>query len=145
MSMLTKNNLVDCLLYTCQSVQRWSGSYRSSFDHMFYGVERAEMPFEEVNVKQAVEMIDHKQAQVVDVRDPISFENGHIEGSVLISDNTLQQYLDAADFELPLIVCCYHGNISKNAAEYFSSLGFKQTFSLAGGYEAWAHHQAQSD
>lgn len=95
------------------------------------------MPFTRINVEQAAELIQENKAQVVDVRDPSSFEGGHIEEAVLITNDNVQQYVDSADFERPLIVCCYHGNMSQHAAEYFSGLGFKDTYSLDGGFDAW--------
>jgi thiosulfate sulfurtransferase len=34
-------------------------------------------------------------------------------------------------------VCCYHGNSSQGAAQYFAEQGFTQAYSLDGGYEMW--------
>jgi thiosulfate sulfurtransferase len=42
-----------------------------------------------------------------------------------------------ADQQAPLIICCYHGNSSQNAAHYFSEQGCKEVYSLDGGYEQW--------
>jgi thiosulfate sulfurtransferase len=74
---------------------------------------------------------------IVDIRDPVSFSQGHIDGARHIDNNTAADYLASADFDKPLIVCCYHGNSSQGAAEYFSEQGFKDTYSLDGGFEEW--------
>jgi thiosulfate sulfurtransferase len=42
-----------------------------------------------------------------------------------------------ADLDAPLIVCCYHGNSSQGAANYFAEQGFKNACSLDGGFEQW--------
>ena len=54
---------------------------------------------------------------IVDIRDPVSFSQAHIDGTRHIDNNTVADYSASADFEKPLIFCCYHGNSSKGAAE----------------------------
>ena len=49
----------------------------------------------------------------------------------------MDTFLADTDKTLPLIVCCYHGHSSQNAAEYFSEQGFGDVYSVDGGYEAW--------
>jgi monothiol glutaredoxin len=39
-----------------------------------------------------------------------------------------------------LAFLCHHGNSSRQAAEHFRSLGFKQLFNIEGGIDAWAEH-----
>ena len=36
-----------------------------------------------------------------------------------------------------IIVCCYHGNSSQRAAQFLTDRGFKNVYSLNGGYEQW--------
>ena len=74
---------------------------------------------------------------LIDIRDPQSFVTGHIPGAVLIDNSNVQQFIAEADRTKPLVVCCYHGNMSQGAADYFSEQGFAETYSLDGGYEAW--------
>jgi len=81
--------------------------------------------------------MENHDAQVVDVRDRASYEAGHIDNAEHIDDSNVADFIDRADFERPLIVCCYHGNMSQGAADYFGSKGFQQAYSLDGGYEAW--------
>jgi thiosulfate sulfurtransferase len=49
----------------------------------------------------------------------------------------MDEFLAVADKAKPLIVYCYHGNSSQGAANYFDGLGFKEVYSVDGGYEAW--------
>jgi monothiol glutaredoxin len=37
-----------------------------------------------------------------------------------------------------LAFLCHHGNSSRQAAEYFRSLGFHDLYNVEGGIEAWA-------
>ena len=47
-------------------------------------------------------------------------------------------YIYIIDFvETSLLIYCYHGHTSQHLAEFFSDFGFKDVYSLEGGYEAW--------
>lgn len=41
-----------------------------------------------------------------------------------------------------MIIYCYHGHSSEHLAEMFADFGFKNVFSLQGGFELWQQHQA---
>ncbi len=82
-------------------------------------------------------MIEAGSVQVVDIRDSVSFQTGHIDGAVSINHANLQSFLDQTDRNLPLIVCCYHGVMSVDAAAFFRQQGFESVFSLDGGYSQW--------
>jgi thiosulfate sulfurtransferase len=45
--------------------------------------------------------------------------------------------MDKTAKESPILVCCYHGNSSQNAAHYLSEQGYTNVHSLNGGYEQW--------
>lgn len=93
-----------------------------------------------INSEQACELID-QGAQVVDIRDETSFAELHIHGARHLNNHNLPDYLAEADFDTPLIVCCYHGISSQSAAAYLAHQGFETVYSLDGGFEAWrANH-----
>ena len=98
------------------------------------------MSYKRINVEEARELIAVNNARVVDVRDTDSYTAGRIPGAESVDDTNVRAFIEGADFDRPLIVCCYHGNMSQGAAEYFSANGFKETYSLDGGYEAWQAH-----
>lgn len=81
--------------------------------------------------------LDSSSITIVDIRDPASFAQGHIEGATQITNDNIDQFIAGADLDKPLVVCCYHGNSSQGAADYFNSRGFKVSYSLDGGYERW--------
>ena len=95
--------------------------------------------FKQITPTNAKEMMDSKDVNILDIRDPHSFAEGHIEQSIHLSNENVQQFVNSTDHETPLIVCCYHENSSQGAAQYFAENGFKEVYSLAGGFEAWRH------
>ena len=76
-------------------------------------------------------------AQLADIRDPQSYQQGHIPGAVRLDNDNLAQFVEAADKQQPLLICCYHGNSSQSAAAYLASQGFTAVYSLDGGFELW--------
>ena len=93
--------------------------------------------FKEISAQKAQEMVEEDSANVVDIRDPGSYAAGHIPNAVSLNDGNVKGYIESADKEKPLIVCCYHGNSSRGAAEYLSQNGFKEVYRMTGGFEAW--------
>ncbi|UAW98766.1 thiosulfate sulfurtransferase GlpE [Halopseudomonas nanhaiensis] len=76
-------------------------------------------------------------ATVVDIRDPQSFDAGHIVTARRLDNDSLPGFVASAERQTPLVVCCYHGNSSQPAAAYLASLGFAEVYSLDGGFELW--------
>ncbi len=96
------------------------------------------MSFECIDIPKAKSLIENENATVIDIRDPASYELGHIDNASHIDNSNVQTFLEDADKSLPLIVCCYHGNMSKGAADFFSQQGFERSYSLDGGFTLWA-------
>ncbi|GAA6185011.1 MULTISPECIES: thiosulfate sulfurtransferase GlpE [Alteromonadaceae] len=93
--------------------------------------------FEHISVEQTQALLLDKKAQLVDIRDEQSFAAGHIEGAVHLTNGSLQQFMSETEFETPVIVCCYHGISSQQAAQFLIHQGFEQVYSMDGGFEAW--------
>lgn len=93
--------------------------------------------FQHINASELVSMLDEDTARIVDIRDAMSFQQGHISGATHLDNSTLEQFIASADPEQALVVCCYHGNSSQQAAAYLNSRGFRQTYSLDGGFALW--------
>lgn len=74
---------------------------------------------------------------IVDIRDPQSFAQGHIEGAVHLSNDTVAAFLAATEKSEPVAVVCYHGVSSQQAAQFLVEQGFNTVFSMDGGFEAW--------
>ena len=93
------------------------------------------MTYRRIDCKEAFEIIQ-LGGTVVDVRDESSFKSGHIDGAIHIDNSSLAVFIEETDLSVPLVVYCYHGNMSQGAAAYFIEQGFEQASSLDGGYEA---------
>ncbi len=89
-----------------------------------------------ISPEQARELLD-RGAALVDVRDPHSFALAHIDGARHLDNQSLADFIAAADLDAPLIVTCYHGHSSQNAAAYLAYQGFSEVYSLDGGFELW--------
>ncbi len=93
--------------------------------------------FQHLSPEQARPMIEQEEAVVVDIRDQVSFEAGHIQGAQPLTNDNLPEFLQKTDKDKPVIVCCYHGNSSQQAAQFLSQQDFTRVFSLDGGFEYW--------
>ncbi len=95
------------------------------------------MNFKRIRTGEAKALLDQGNLNIADIRDELSYEAGHIRGAVRVDNSNLQQFMQSCDKDAPLVVCCYHGNSSQGAAQFFASQGFSQVYSVDGGYEMW--------
>jgi thiosulfate sulfurtransferase len=93
--------------------------------------------FQTISAADAHTLLAEPRAQLVDIRDKFSFDEGHIERAVYIDNNNVGDFIATADKSVPLIVCCYHGISSQSAAQFFIEQGFADVYSLSGGFEEW--------
>ena len=76
-------------------------------------------------------------AYVLDIRDLNSYNENHIKGSQRIDNSNIAAFLADADKDKPVIVCCYKGFSSMQAAEVFINQGFDEVYSLEGGFNSF--------
>tara|TARA_B100000686_G_scaffold311974_1_gene356117 strand:- start:250 stop:567 length:318 start_codon:yes stop_codon:yes gene_type:complete len=94
--------------------------------------------WQEISAQKTNEKIQMEEANVVDIRDPDSYSGSHIPGAIqLINKEYADVFIANSDKEKPLIIYCYHGISSQGAAAYFSQQGFKEVYSMAGGFESY--------
>ncbi len=95
--------------------------------------------FATVGVEEFQTFIADDYVQLLDVRTPEEFAEGHIVGAVLIDVNE-QDFMDKAmsvlDMRRPVAVYCRSGRRSARAASMLANQGFKVT-NLNGGVLAW--------
>ena len=94
-------------------------------------------PFKFIEPDQAIDKISNERSIVVDIRDKDSFDQGHIDGALNLSNNNIDNFVSDTEKNQSIIVCCYHGNSSQRAAQFLTDRGFKNVYSLNGGYEQW--------
>jgi len=97
----------------------------------------------EVDVTQAVQMINHENAMVLDVREPSEFAAGHIANAHLVplgqvkdGIKTLEKFRNQA-----IVVSCRSGNRSGTACGILRKAGFTRVYNLSGGMIAWQKAQ----
>ena len=95
------------------------------------------MAFTCISAAAAKKMMDERAVQIVDIRDPQSFANGHVPEALLINNNSVGQFVADADMDKPVLVFCYHGHSSQGAADFFAGQGFAEVYSVDGGFEEW--------
>ncbi|MCA9398786.1 MAG: thiosulfate sulfurtransferase GlpE [Candidatus Omnitrophica bacterium] len=93
--------------------------------------------FQEIDARQAKNIINQDDAIVIDIRDLASFTEGHIPGAKQLTQEGIDSFVKETDKSTPLIFCCYHGFSSQQAAAYFVQQGFQNVYSLKGGFEGW--------
>jgi rhodanese-related sulfurtransferase len=93
----------------------------------------------EVSVVEAVQLINRKDALVIDLRDTGEYEAGHIAGARHVPEKQLAERLkDLEKFKgRPLIVVCRTGTRSGVAVQVLRRNGFAEAVSLGGGVGAW--------
>ncbi len=96
--------------------------------------------FKHMHIDELHEVIANKSHVVVDIRDPASFQQGHIPDAIHLTNDTLAEFIREADIDAPVVVCCYHGNSSQQAAQFLMSQDFTDVYSLDGGFVEWQLH-----
>ena len=82
-------------------------------------------------------LLADKSHVVVDIRDATSFASGRITDSLHLTNESLADFLRDADPDAPVVVCCYHGISSQQAAQFLVSQDFTEVYSLDGGFTQW--------
>jgi len=93
--------------------------------------------YKRISIEEAQELMSD-ETTIIDVRDPESYSIGHIENAVHVSNENILQFIDGANKSRPLIIYCYRGNSSQDAAKYLSDKGFLDVYSMDGGFEEWS-------
>ncbi len=77
--------------------------------------------------------------QLIDVRTPGEYEEGHLKDAVNIDINSgdFEQKLAKLDKNKPVLVYCLSGGRSGSAAGILNGMGFKEVYNLNGGIMSW--------
>lgn len=103
--------------------------------------ETKENTYEQITQIKAKEIMDSGEDYILlDVRTKEEFDDGHIEGAILIPDFEIEE---RAETELPdkdalILVYCRSGRRSKNAASILAALGYTNVKEF-GGINDWAY------
>lgn len=98
------------------------------------------VPGHDLSVEKAKEYMATRDAttyQLLDVRQPAEYEQGHLAGARLIPLKELLGRFRELEKGKPVLVYCAVGGRSKVAARVLSGLGFAHVYNIAGGIKAW--------
>lgn len=102
------------------------------------------MVVQQILNKRAVKELDqndfHKglrKAQVVDVREKVDYDYGHINGARNIPITMFKQRFQGLRKDQPIYLCDANGIASYRAARMLRKNGYTDLYMLKGGYKKW--------
>ena len=96
--------------------------------------------FSSVDTNAFARVIAMKKVQLVDVRTPGEYANGHLPNAININVNDSAFEAQAAQLNKarPVAIYCRSGNRSKRAANILTNMGYK-VIELDAGYVGWVN------
>jgi len=93
----------------------------------------------EVGAFEAVQLINRRDAVVLDVRDTGDYAAGHISSAKHIAESQLPERMKELEKykTRPIVVCCKMGSRAPAVSATLRKQGFTEAFALRGGIAAW--------
>tara|TARA_B100000508_G_C11289660_1_gene194566 strand:+ start:79 stop:483 length:405 start_codon:yes stop_codon:yes gene_type:complete len=91
-----------------------------------------------ISALEVEKLLENGRVTIADIRDKKSYLTSNIPDSIHLSQDNLEEFMKNTNAEEPLLIYCYHGINSINTAEYFVNQGFKNVYSLDGGYSEYS-------
>ena len=80
----------------------------------------------------------YRKAQLIDVREPNEYENGHILGARNIPLSQMKQRQKEIRNDQPVYLYCQSGMRSGRAAQMLRRKGYRDLHQLQGGFKKWS-------
>jgi hydroxyacylglutathione hydrolase len=94
----------------------------------------------QILINELASRIEEKSdLQIVDVRRPAEYRNGHVPGAINVQLADLEEEYSQFDQKRPLAVICASGYRSSIATSLFARHGFRNIFNIVGGTTAWVN------
>ncbi len=90
----------------------------------------------EVDNAAATELINHKDAQVIDIRTEAEYKAGHIAGSRNLPATVIHHHLNELDKKKPVLLISTAGDV-RMPASLLRGMGFASVMALKGGIASW--------
>jgi len=102
-------------------------------------VEYEQPNYHAVTAQEAKEVIANISPLILDVRTPLEYAEGYIEGAMLLPVQVIQrEYGKIADYrDKPVLIYCATGNRSTVAAKVLIDNGFKNIYNMRYGIAEW--------
>ena len=83
-------------------------------------------------------LTNQPEFMLLDVREPFEYDLAQIDGSLLVTQEVVDEILQTWEKDTPIICCCHHGMRSQQACQFLASQGFTRLYNLSGGIDAWS-------
>lgn len=93
--------------------------------------------YQSVSMREAEHMLHDGDLLVLDMRDYKSYCADHYPRALHLDDKNLRILLKHTNRQVPIMIYCDHGHRSQEMVRLFMDFGFRNCFSLEGGYEGW--------
>ena len=93
--------------------------------------------FKNINIPKFEEISNYDNSIVIDIRDQASFSEKHIPNAEHFSSEKIMNLVETKNKDAHLLIYCYKGNSSQKVAHFLSEFGFKNVYSLIGGFNLW--------
>ncbi len=100
------------------------------------------MKYKNISITDCKTLINDSKPLILDCRAIKDYKNGHIENALHVHDELKESLVKRGDKQRDLLIYCYHGHASQHLAEFFTDFGFKNVYSLEGGYSGWKEHHS---
>ena len=100
--------------------------------------------FKQVNVDKVRELVED-EAYIIDVRERMEYENGHIKGAINIPLSELRDRVNEIPKDRPVYLHCRTGQRSYNAVLALQNLGFGNVVNITGSYLALSYYEYYND
>ena len=93
-----------------------------------------------ISVNEYEKAIQSKSIQLVDVRRPDEFNDGHLKGAIQANwqdQPSFKEAVNKLDKNKPVYVYCKAGVRGDKAADWLTQNGFKEVVNLDGGIQSW--------
>ncbi len=94
-------------------------------------------PFTRLSVSEAKEKVDSGKVQVIDVRTPSEYAEGHVPGALNIPHMSILARKAELASDSELVFICAVGQRSALACEFAAAAGFRDLFNVEGGTDGW--------
>lgn len=102
-------------------------------------VQRRFSPMKEVGTLNATQLINTRDAVLLDVRETQEYEGGRVPKAIHIPLSQIERRADelAKLSARPIVAYCARGNRSRMAGAALARIGYKEIYHLSGGFQAW--------
>lgn len=98
-----------------------------------------EASYEDIDNAEAKKLIDENKVEVIDVRTPEEYAEGHIPEASLLPLQELEARISELNKDTPYLLVCRSGNRSSQAAQILINNGFTNVYNLQTGMNTWPY------